>query len=61
MLPPGAGPPLVAGIVPETTYPLAIAASLVPGSGPKSGDKTAGEIAATYRQALVSVTCSTPP
>jgi peptidoglycan hydrolase-like protein with peptidoglycan-binding domain len=61
MLPPGAGPRLVAGIVPETTYPLAIAASLVPGSGPKSGDKTAGEIAATYRQALVSVTCSTPP
>lgn len=63
MLPINAPPRLVAGIIPESTYPLAPATEML-ASGPATAgpsDKTAGEVLAMIRASLVAVTCSATP
>jgi hypothetical protein len=54
---------LVAGIVPQSTYHLAMAERLLPsGAEARAGTgKTAGEVLASIRAAIVPVTCSAPP
>jgi peptidoglycan hydrolase-like protein with peptidoglycan-binding domain len=56
-------PRLVAGIVPESTYPLAMATEMVASGGATGGpsDKTAGEVLASIRAGLLPVTCAATP
>jgi hypothetical protein len=63
MLPANTAPRLVAGVIPESTYPLAMATEMVPSGGAAGGpsDKTAGEVLASIRAGLVPVTCAATP
>jgi hypothetical protein len=63
MLPMNTAPRLVAGIIPESTYPLAMATEMVASGGATGGpsDKTAGEVLVSIRAGLVPVTCAATP
>jgi hypothetical protein len=63
MLPANNAPRLVAGIIPESTFPLAMAKDMVASGGAATGasDKTAGEVVASVHAGLVPVTCSAAP
>jgi hypothetical protein len=55
-------PRLVAGVVPESTYPITLVDALAAdAAGSRPSEKTAGEILASVGAALVRVTCPSAP